>query len=88
MNPAFYPLLLLLLIFAGILIVRHLRRRAERAGWLWIALTRSQQMALLGLVTDYMRRRDATLEWIDCSHQPAVRTTIAELLSLIDKAHR
>jgi len=48
-----------------------------------IQLTRSQQMALIDIVTFYWTLQDEPQEFIDCSEDPAVKTRTADLVSAL-----
>lgn len=50
-----------------------------------VALTRSQQMALLDLISEFIGG-PGTREFVDCSSSPAVVTTPGQLITLVHSA--
>jgi hypothetical protein len=53
-----------------------------------LALTKSQRMALLDLISEHLRcpKENQTEEFIDCSTEPPTRTTAGDILRLISSS--
>lgn len=54
---------------------------------LTLNITRSQQMALTTLISEYMRTKDSIEQFVNCSTFPATVTTPGELLALVNEIH-
>lgn len=55
-------------------------------GQFTITLTPSQKMALTDALVEHIRCSNSTEKFIDCSSDPAIETTIGELISLVTNA--
>jgi hypothetical protein len=59
-----------------------LKSRQEMKPAFILALSRSQQMALVGVLGECLRAKGLTQEYVDCSSNPAIITSVEQLLIL------
>jgi hypothetical protein len=52
-----------------------------------IPVTRSQQMALIDILTYHIRRTDEVQVFVNCSSHPVTETTTGELLRIVQEAN-
>lgn len=60
-----------------------LRSRQEMKPAFILALSHSQQMALVSLIGEYMRTKDVPQEFVNCSTNPPTPTSTGNLLMLV-----
>jgi len=51
-----------------------------------LTLNRAHQMALMSVILEHANLKDSTLEFIDRSQNPPLRTTLADLFNILDRA--
>jgi len=59
------------------------KKRLEMRPAFILAISRSQQMALVSLIGEYMRMKDVPQEFVDCSTNPPTPTNTGNLLTLV-----